>query len=115
MGWGRKIKISRFGNSAYNTKGETLSEKNAISEFLLNANILEQGVDDKMLTVQHRSCHGSSYRLFVRSELERFVRTCPKDPVLLHNHTLHVKRARLSAILVVLSDTYNLSEQKKLI
>jgi len=70
------------GSSVYNTAGETMSEKNVIAEFLLKESDLERGCEEGKLHVQWRSCHGHRYRLFVRSEVSEFAKTCEKDTFL---------------------------------
>lgn len=64
------------GTSAFNTKGETLSEKNAMKEFKIKQTDLQRGVDEGKLTFQWRSCMGNSYRLYVTSEVAAFARSC---------------------------------------
>ena len=56
-----------------------MSEKNAIKEFKITQEHLERGIEEGKLKVQWRSCHGNSYRLYVRNEVADFAKTCPKD------------------------------------
>jgi hypothetical protein len=82
--------------SAYNTAGATLSEKSVGEEYCLSAAQLEKGVELGKLTFQHRSAHGNSYRLFVRSEVEFYSRSQEPDPVLKAIHT--AKNAKLNLV-----------------
>ena len=60
----------------YNRKGETLSENSALKEYpLLTAEDLARGRVNGQLTVTRRSCHGNSYNLYIRSEVEYFAST----------------------------------------
>ena len=72
-----------FGSSVYNTSGGTLSEKNVKEEFSLSESQLSEGIKDGKLTIQWRSFHGNSYRLFIYSEVVAFAKTVEPDPDLL--------------------------------
>jgi len=60
----------------YNRKGETLSEKSVLKDFpLLSTEDLSRGRQTGQLTVTRRFCHGNSYNLYIRSEVEYFAST----------------------------------------
>lgn len=91
--------------SAYNTAGGTISEKSVAEEYLLSLSQLSDGVEIRKLTVQNRSFHGNSYRLYIRSEVEAYARLVGPDPYLkslqnvkMAKQNLSAKRARFDAV-----------------
>ena len=64
------IKATPAGKSVWTTKGETISEKNAMSLYSLTLDDLHNAFNEKKLQIQHRSFHGNSYRVYVKNELE---------------------------------------------
>ena len=62
--------------------GETLSEKNAIAEFLLKEEDIQKACENGDLAFSWRSCHGNSYRLFNRREIRALADRCEPDPSL---------------------------------
>ena len=91
--------------SVYSMAGGTLSEKNVAEEYLLSSSQLIKGSEDGKLNVQWRSCHGNSYRLYVRSEVAEYVKVVGPDVHLkaaydakMVKQNLVTNRARLAAV-----------------
>ena len=61
-------------STVYNTAGATLSEKSACAEYGITVDDLKKGFEAGTLTIQHRSCHGNSYRLYIRSQVAEYAR-----------------------------------------
>lgn len=92
-------------SSVYNTPGATLSESNVRAEYLLSADQLTEGVESGSLQLQRRSTYGSSYRLFVRSEVAAYARLVGPDLQLkaardasMVKENLVANRSRLSVV-----------------
>lgn len=91
--------------SAFNQSGATLSEKNVKEEYQLNSDQLTKGIEDGKLTVSWRQCHGSMYRLYIRSQIEAFRRTVQPDSTLVaasnaakSKYEITTKRSRLTVV-----------------
>ncbi len=96
--------------SAYNMPGETLSEKSVSEQYHIAPNVLTEGIESGKLTCQWRSMHGHSYRLYIRSQISEFAKTCQIDATLKAAHdskmlkqNLVEKRNRLNTVCTELS------------
>jgi hypothetical protein len=82
--------------SVYTTAGATMSEKNVTAAYQLSADQLRQGVEGGNLKLQWRSCHGNSYRLFIRSEVEAYAKLVGPDPALKAVHDASQAKQRIA-------------------
>ena len=59
-----------------------ISQKNAIKEFQLKEDVLENAMKDGQLTFQWKNCHGNTYRSLIYRDVVEFAKVAEKDPVL---------------------------------
>lgn len=79
-----------------NVVGETMSEKNAINEFLLKEEDIQSACEKGELKFSWRSCHGHSYRLFNRREIQALAEKSEADPVLKAKRDKQKHKERMS-------------------
>lgn len=78
----RKKPAGGGGGLNSSISGATMSENNAVNEFLLKREDIQSACERGELKFSWRSCHGNSYRLFNRSEIKALAEKCEPDPIL---------------------------------
>ena len=71
-----------------------ISQKNAIKEFQLKEDVLENAMKDGKLKFHWKSCHGNSYRSLIYRDVVEFAKVAEKDPVLVEQDEKRKQESR---------------------
>ncbi len=82
-------------NAALGQSGGTMSEKSAIATYFFKRSDLNEACEKGELRFKWRSCHGNSYRLFMRDDLSALAKKVEPDPVLFEKETRRLKKQRI--------------------
>jgi hypothetical protein len=93
--------VKGYGKTAFNaalgTAGSTMSENSAISTYFFKRSDLNEACAKGELRFKWRSCHGNSYRLFMREDLENLAKKVEPDPVLFAKETQRLKKQKIQS------------------
>ena len=73
-----------------------ISQKNAIKEFQLKEDVLENAMKDGRLKFHWKSCHGNTYRSLIYRDVVEFAKVAEKDPVLVELYEKRKQRELLA-------------------
>ena len=73
-----------------------ISLKNAIKEFQLKEDVLENAMKDGRLKFHWKSCHGNTYRSLIYRDVVEFAKVAEKDPVLVELYEKRKQRELLA-------------------
>ena len=73
-----------------------ISQKNAIKEFQLKEDVLENAMKDGQLKFHWKSCHGNTYRSLIYRDVVEFAKVAEKDPVLVDQYEKRKHRELLA-------------------
>jgi hypothetical protein len=91
----KAVKPMDSGVSSVLGGGSTLTEKNAVLEFFLKIEDVNEACEKGELKFRWKSCHGHSYRLFNRSDIAALAARCEPDPALKAKHDNQVRKERV--------------------
>lgn len=93
--------LKGYGSSAFNTalgtSGGTMSENNAIATYFFKRSDLNEACEKGVLRFKWRNCHGNSYRLFMKDDLDALAKKVEPDPVLKEKEIERLKKQKIES------------------